>query len=47
VADLERRLEDSLGTRVNLKRGNQGRGTVVIHFYSDEELDALIERLLG
>jgi ParB family chromosome partitioning protein len=47
VADLERRLEDSLGTRVNLKRGSQGRGTVVIHFYSDEELDALIDRLLG
>lgn len=46
VADLERRLEDSLGTRVSLKRGSQGRGTVVIHFYSDEELDALIERLL-
>lgn len=47
VLDLERRLEDSLGTRVSLNRGSQGRGTVVIHFYSDEELDALIERLLG
>jgi ParB family chromosome partitioning protein len=46
VADLERRLEDSLGTRVNLNRRSQGRGTLVIHFYSDEELDALIERLL-
>jgi ParB family chromosome partitioning protein len=46
VADLERRLEDSLGTRVNLNRRNQGRGTLVIHFYSDEELEALIERLL-
>jgi len=47
VADLERRLEDTLGTRVSLNRHSQGRGTVVIHFYSDEELDALIERLLG
>ena len=47
IADLERRLEDSLGTRVSLNRHNQGRGTVVIHFYSDEELDALVERLLG
>jgi ParB family chromosome partitioning protein len=46
VADLERRLEDSLGTRVNLNRRSQGRGTLVIHFYSDEELDGLIERLL-
>jgi ParB family chromosome partitioning protein len=47
VTDLEHRLEDSLGTRVNLKRGSPGRGTVVIHFYSDEELDALVARLLG
>jgi ParB family transcriptional regulator, chromosome partitioning protein len=47
VTDLEHRLEDSLGTRVNLNRRSQGRGTLVIHFYSDEELDALIERLLG
>ena len=46
LTDLERRLEDSLGTRVNLNRRSQGRGTLVIHFYSDEELDALIERLL-
>lgn len=47
VADLERRLEDALGTRVNLQRGSRGRGRVVIHFYSDEELNALLERLLG
>jgi ParB family chromosome partitioning protein len=46
VTDLERRLESSLGTRVSLNRRSQGRGTLVIHFYSDEELDALIERLL-
>jgi ParB family chromosome partitioning protein len=47
VADLENRLEASLGTRVSLNRRSQGRGTLTIHFYSDEELDALIERLLG
>ncbi|OGO33680.1 MAG: stage 0 sporulation protein J [Chloroflexi bacterium RBG_16_57_11] len=46
VVDLERRLEDSLGTRVSLNRRSRGHGTLVIHFYSDEELDALIERLL-
>jgi ParB family transcriptional regulator, chromosome partitioning protein len=46
VTDLEHRLENSLGTRVDLKRHSQGRGTLVIHFYSDEELDALVERLL-
>jgi ParB family transcriptional regulator, chromosome partitioning protein len=46
MTDLEHRLEDSLGTRVNLHRRSHGRGTLVIHFYSDEELDALIQRLL-
>lgn len=46
IRDLEARLEISLGTRVRLHRYKQG-GTLTIHFYSDEELDALIERLAG
>ncbi|MFM8322644.1 MAG: ParB/RepB/Spo0J family partition protein, partial [Chloroflexota bacterium] len=41
VADLQTRLEASLGTRVRLNR-RRGKGTLVIHFYSDEELDALV-----
>jgi ParB family chromosome partitioning protein len=44
-ADLEARLRDQLGTRVRLHRGRQG-GTLVIHFYSDEDLNALVDRLL-
>ncbi len=44
--DLENKLRESLGTRVTLKRGKKG-GSLVIHFYSDEELNALIDRLLG
>ena len=44
--DLEDRLRASLGTKVNLQRNRKGAGRVVIHFYSDEELDALTERLL-
>jgi hypothetical protein len=35
-----------LGTRVNLHPRKKG-GTLVIHYYSDEELDALILRILG
>jgi hypothetical protein len=31
---------------VNLHRNRKGIGRVAIHFYSDEELDALIQRLL-
>ena len=45
VASLEERLRASLGTRVSLKRGRRG-GRLTIHFYSDEELEALLDRLL-
>ncbi len=41
---LEERLRASLGTRVNLSKGRRG-GRITIHFYSDEELDGLLERL--
>lgn len=43
---LEERLRSGLGTKVNLTRGRKG-GTLVIHYYSDEELDSLVERILG
>jgi ParB family chromosome partitioning protein len=45
-AALENQLRESLGTRVTLKTGKKG-GSIVIRFYSDEELDAIVERLLG
>jgi len=45
VADIERRLRASLGTKVALKHGKRG-GAVTIYYYSDEELDTLLERLL-
>ncbi|MEW6028468.1 MAG: ParB/RepB/Spo0J family partition protein [Chloroflexota bacterium] len=44
VTDVESRLRASLGTKVSLKHTKRG-GTVTIHYYSDEELDALLERL--
>jgi ParB family transcriptional regulator, chromosome partitioning protein len=46
VRALEERLRQQLGTRVSLNRRGRG-GTLVIHFYSDEELDALVDNLLG
>lgn len=46
IQALEERLQSALGTRVRLKHGKKG-GTVTIHYYSDEELDALIARLTG
>ena len=39
-------LRQALGTRVALRRGARGRGTLTIHFYSDEELEGVLERLL-
>ncbi len=44
VIDVERRLRSSLGTKVSLKHGKKG-GTVTIYYYSDEELDSLLEKL--
>jgi ParB family transcriptional regulator, chromosome partitioning protein len=46
VSYLEERLRQRLGTRVSLHPRNKG-GTLVIHYYSDEELDALVLRILG
>src|SRR5512140_685571 len=45
AADVERRLSASLGTKVALKHGKRG-GTATIHYYSNEELDAILEKLL-
>ncbi len=42
---LEADFREALGTRVNLTRTNKG-GRLVIYFYSDEELDALYERIV-
>jgi ParB family chromosome partitioning protein len=46
LAELEERLRSSLGTKVSLRSGRKG-GTVTIHYYSDEELNALMGRLLN
>jgi ParB family chromosome partitioning protein len=45
IKALEERLRSSLGTKVNLKHGRKG-GTITIHYYSDEELDGLLNRFL-
>ena len=45
VAELENRVRDKLGTKVALRRGRKGKGSLIIYFYSDEELEALIKHL--
>jgi ParB family chromosome partitioning protein len=44
VSAVERRLEESLETKVTLKHGKKG-GTVTIYYYSDEDLNNLLEKL--
>jgi len=38
-------LRRSLSTKVTLRRTKRGSGSMTIHFYSDEELDGLLDRL--
>lgn len=44
IAGLSEELQKSLGTKVSIDYNNS-RGKISIHFYSDEELTGLVERL--
>jgi ParB family chromosome partitioning protein len=46
IAAIQDQLENLLGTRVSLASRGE-RGTITIYYYSDEELNALVDRLLG
>jgi len=45
ITAIEEQLRNKLGTRVNLNSGKKG-GSVVIHYYSDEELESILHHLL-
>lgn len=44
--DTEERLQRRLGTRVMITKSRRS-GKIVIHFYSSDELDRLVESILG
>jgi len=44
---LEEQFRARLGTKVQLYRNRKGRGRLVIHFYSEEELQAIYEAIVG
>ncbi len=46
IKDLEDQLRQRLGTKVTLNQRIKG-GTLTIHYYSAEELDSLLEMILG
>lgn len=45
--DMVRRFESRLGTRVELNRTDEEAGKITIHFYSQEELQAIFSAILG
>jgi ParB family chromosome partitioning protein len=45
IATLERELAEKLATRVSLAHARNGRGKVVIHYHSLDELDGILERI--
>jgi ParB family chromosome partitioning protein len=44
---LEQEFREMLGTRVTLHRNRKGQGRLVIHFYSEEELQAIHDVIVG
>lgn len=41
---LENELAEKLGTKVDVKADKRGRGTLIVHFHSIEQLDGILER---
>ncbi len=44
---LEKEFRETLGTKVDLYRNRKGQGRLVIHFYSEEELQAIYDAIVG
>jgi len=45
VVALERELAEKLATRVQLAQGRGGRGKLVIHYHSNDELEGILGRI--
>ena len=46
LQSIERRLSETLGTKVNLSRKSNGQGQIVIKFNSDQELNAILDSII-
>jgi ParB family transcriptional regulator, chromosome partitioning protein len=47
IARMEDRFRTALGTRVSLNRNADGSGRLVVHFYNDDDLDAIYQAIAG
>jgi ParB family chromosome partitioning protein len=45
IADLERELAERFATRVELAQGRGGRGKLVIHYHSNDELEGILGKI--
>ncbi|MEO7067697.1 MAG: ParB/RepB/Spo0J family partition protein [Rhodanobacter sp.] len=45
VADLERELGERFAARVELAQGRGGRGKLVIHYHSNDELEGILSKI--
>ncbi len=44
---LENRFRSALGTKVSLSRNSDGAGKLIVHFYSDEDLESIYHLIAG
>lgn len=47
LRSLEERFRSKLGTRVSLDRRSDGSGRLIVHFFSDEDLEAIYRQIVG
>lgn len=47
LIEVQSRFQTRLGTRVQLRQTANNSGAIVIHYYSEEELNSLIDQILG
>jgi ParB family chromosome partitioning protein len=47
LGQLENRFRSALGTKVNLNRNDDGSGRLVVHFYSDDDLQTIYRLITG
>jgi len=45
ISDMQRSIESSLDRKVTINRKKRGGGNIVMEFYSDRDLETLVERL--